>query len=82
MNKTPEEIEKDAIKYSYGYSDEHAHIAAMVYKDVYTQCQQHNAELNETIQDLLRFCETDGTLLNGFRTKEIILKLKTTITKQ
>jgi len=50
-------------------------------KEYAAQCQADNAERNECIQDLLRFCDTDGTVMNGFRTKEIILKLKYSLNK-
>lgn len=33
-------------------------------------------ELKKSIKDLLLFCEQDGTLINGFRTKGIILEIK------
>lgn len=35
-----------------------------------------NQEQSDLIKQLLMFCEVDGEVCNGFRTKEIILQLK------
>jgi FtsZ-binding cell division protein ZapB len=37
---------------------------------------QENTELKNRVKELLMFCEADGTVVNGFRTQEIIQQLK------
>jgi hypothetical protein len=38
--------------------------------------EQGDKEVREDLETLLMFTENDGTLLNGFRTKELILSIK------